>query len=76
MQEETEKIDARDVAFIQAAAQFLGVSRQTIHTWRKEGILPEYRFGPTERVCFKWGDLEQLRASREAQQSTEGTYHE
>jgi len=76
MQEETEKIDARDVAFIQAAAHFLGVSRQTIHTWRKEGILPEYRFGPTERVCFKWTDLVAIKTHRAVQQSKEGTYHE
>ncbi len=66
---DTEDIDVRDLAVLQAAAEFLGVSRQTVHSWRKKGILPEYRFGPTKRVCFKWSDLE---AFRDAQQSKEG----
>lgn len=62
----TEDIDVRDLAVLQAAANFLGVSRQTVHTWRKQGILPEYRLGPTERVCFKWSDLEALKAERDS----------
>jgi excisionase family DNA binding protein len=69
---DTEEIDLQDVAFLQIAAEFLGVSRQTIHTWRKEGILPEYRFGPTKRVCFKWDDLRAYKAFRVTQQSNEG----
>ena len=76
MNDDTEQIDTKDIAFIQVAAVFLGVSRQTIHTWRKEGILPEYRFGPTKRVCFKWADLEAMRASREAEQKTKGEDYE
>lgn len=46
------------------AREFLGVSRQTIHAWRKMGILPEYRYGSTVRVCFKWDDLVKLKESR------------
>lgn len=76
MDDETEQISIRDIAFMQVAVEFLGVSRQTIHTWRKEGILPEYRFGPTKRVCFKWADLEELRAARKAEQQSKGEHHE
>lgn len=57
------------IASLAMAAEFLGVSRQTIHTWRKQGILPEYRYGKTERVCFKWADLEKCKDKREAAQS-------
>lgn len=62
----TEDIDIRQLAVLQAAADFLGVSRQTVYEWRKQGILPEYRLGPTERVCFKWSDLEALKAERDS----------
>ena len=55
------------IASLAMAAEFLGVSRMTIYTWRKEGRLREYRFGPTKRVCFKWADLEALRAERDAE---------
>lgn len=65
----TEKIDVRNFAVIQAAAEFLGVSRQTVYDWRKQGILPEYRLGRTERVCFKWSDLEALKAERDSSTS-------
>lgn len=62
----TEKIDVRQLAMLQAAADFLGVSRQTVYEWRKQGILPEYRLGPTKRVCFKWSDLEAIKAERDS----------
>lgn len=62
----TEDIDIRQLAVLQAAADFLGVSRQTVYEWRKQGILPEYRLGPTKRVCFKWSDLEALKAERDS----------
>ena len=75
MQDE-EPLSIKDIAFLQLAAEFLGVSRQTIHTWRKEGILPEYRFGPTKRVCFKWADLEAIKAERLARLTTNGEYDE
>ena len=76
MDDETEQINIRDSAFTQVAAEFLGVSRQTIHAWRKTGILPEYRFGPTKRVCFKWADLEAIKAERLARLTTNGDYDE
>lgn len=62
----TENIDIRQLAVLQAAADFLGVSRQTVYEWRKQGILPEYRLGPTKRVCFKWSDLEAIKAERDS----------
>jgi len=62
----TEDIDIRQLAVLQAAADFLGVSRQTVYEWRKQGILPEYRLGPTKRVCFKWSDLEAIKAERDS----------
>ena len=49
------------VATIDMAREYLGVSRQTLHIWRKKGKLPEYRYGATHRVCFKWADLEALK---------------
>ena len=75
MQDE-ESLSIKDIAFLQLAAEFLGVSRQTIHAWRKTGILPEYRFGPTKRVCFKWADLEAIKAERLARLTTNGDYDE
>lgn len=51
------------IATLAMAAEFLGVSRMTIFTWRKEGRLREYRLSP-KRVCFLWSDLEALKASR------------
>ena len=62
----TEDIDIRQLAVLQAAADFLGVSRQTVYEWRKQGILLEYRLGPTKRVCFKWSDLEAIKAERDS----------
>lgn len=62
----TESVDVRQLAVLQAAADFLGVSRQTVYEWRKQGILPEYRLGSTKRVCFKWSDLEALKAERDS----------
>lgn len=59
------------VATLAMAAEFLGVTRMTIYTWRKEGKLTEYRFGDSKRVCFKWTDLEALRAEKDAASNKE-----
>jgi hypothetical protein len=54
-------VSVEHIATIAMAQEFLGVSRQTLHTWRKKGILPEYRYGVAQRVCFKWADLQKLK---------------
>lgn len=64
-------IDGVRVATLAMAAEFLGVSRMTIYTYRKEGKLPEYRFASTKRVCFKLSDLEALKAERDAASNKE-----
>ena len=46
-------IDGVRVATLAMAAEFMGVSRMTIYTYRKEGKLAEYRFAPSKRVYFK-----------------------
>lgn len=58
-------VDGVRVATLAMAAEFLGVSRMTVFTLRKEGKLTEYRLLP-RRVCFKWSDLEALKAERQA----------
>ena len=64
-------IDGVRVATLAMAAEFLGVTRMTIYTWRKEGKLPEYRFANSKRVCFKWADLEALKAEKNAASNKE-----
>ena len=63
-------IDNEPIASISMAADYLGVSRMTIYTWRKRGILPEYHFGIAKRVCFKWSDLKALKATHTASFTT------
>lgn len=58
--------DGVRIATVDMAAEFLGVSRMTIYTWRKEGKLTECRLS-TKRVYFKWSDLEAIKAKRQAQ---------
>lgn len=57
-------IRTEPVAFIKEAVEFLGVSRQCLHEWRKQGKIQEYRYGSTGRVCFKWSDLQAVKESR------------
>lgn len=59
-------IDGVRVATLAMAAEYMGVTRMTIYTYRKEGKLAEYRFAPSKRVYFKMADLEALKARREA----------
>lgn len=47
---------------IQEVTELLGVTRQTLHNWRKQGLLPAYRFGMGRAVRFKRSDIEQIRA--------------
>ena len=63
--------DGVRVATLAMAEEFLGVSRMTIYTWRKEGKLKEYRFANSKRVCFLWADLEALKATKAAASNKE-----
>lgn len=63
-------LNGERIATLSMAAEFLGVSRMTIFTWRKEGKLRAYRL-PPKRVCFKWSDLEALKAEKSARQTSE-----
>ena len=38
--------------------KMLAISRQTLHTWVKEGLLRQYKI--KSRVFFLWADLEKL----------------
>lgn len=42
--------------------ELLGVTRQTLLNWRKQGILPAYRFGAGRTVHYKRSDIEEFRA--------------
>ena len=68
----TEKLEVNGtrIATLAMAAAYLGVCRMTIYTWRKEGKLIEYRL-PPKRVCFKWSDLEELKAQLTAKSTKE-----
>jgi len=57
-------IRTEPVASIAAAVEFLGITRQALHIWRKRGKIQEYRYGTAGRVCFKWSDLQALKESR------------
>lgn len=46
----------------QEVTELLGVTRQTLYNWRKQGTLPAYRFGTSFAVRYKRSDIEQIRA--------------
>lgn len=45
---------------IKEAADFLGVSPNTVRTWGRDGKIPEYRHPINNYRLFKRGDLEGL----------------
>lgn len=45
---------------IQEVTELLGVTRQTLYNWRKQGTLPAYRIGTGRAVRYKRSDVEQL----------------
>jgi len=39
-------------------AQRLGVQANTVHIWRKRGLLPEPKWTVSGRPCWNWPDVE------------------
>ncbi|MEY4897131.1 MAG: Helix-turn-helix domain [Bacteroidota bacterium] len=42
------------------AANLLHISLPTIRRWTKDGLLPNYRFGNSRRVLYKYEEVKQL----------------